>query len=340
MTDISQSTSAAHNTVRTAGGYRRTNARGLIQVTGADRQTWLHNLTTNVINTLKPGDGNYAFAITVQGRTLFDLNVLVFAEHLWLDIDARWVEPALAHFNKYLIVEDVQLADISADWTRFEVLGPKAADCIQALGFGGNFGVMADVQHTHAAVAGADVILVKDNVGPIPRAVLYAPTASADTVASELASCAQSLGMSSIDDALFDVIRMEAGRPASLADVDDQVIPPETLQVERGISYVKGCYLGQEVIERMRSRGSMARRLIGLKVAGEKLPEHNAPIFANGKEAGRVTSACHSPALGGILALGYLKSLLVDGKHELQVATSPETTAAGEVVPLPLPAWT
>lgn len=331
-----ETTSKAYATVRSAGGYRRVHDRGLIEVTGADRQSWLHNLTTNVIKSLKPGDGNYCFAITVQGRTLFDLSVLVFADRLWLDIASDWVEAALKHFNRYIIVEDVQLADISGAQARWEILGPRAAECVQGLGFGSNFAVMADVQHTRARLAVGEVTLVKDNLGPVPRAVLYSPAAGADAFALELATRAVGLGMCEVDEALFEVLRIESGRPASRADIDDQVIPPETLQVERGISYVKGCYLGQEVIERMRSRGSMARRLVGLKVAGDRLPEHNAPIFANGKEAGRVTSACHSPAAGGVLALGYLKSLLVNPDQALQVAVSAEATAEARIVELPV----
>jgi folate-binding protein YgfZ len=356
MINIDPATVETHSRVRSAGGYRRESGRSLVAVTGADRQIWLHNLTTNAVSTLKPGDGNYAFAINVQGRTLFDLNILVFTDHLWLDIDERWLAPALAHFNKYTIVEDVQLADISTEWSRFEVLGPATAECVEMLGLGHNFGVFANVQHVTGSVNGINIELVKDNVGPIPRAVVYVPNTSADTTdpppskggagggsavafARVLAAAAAKLGMAAIDDDLFESIRIEAGRPTSLADIDDQVIPPETLQIERGISYVKGCYLGQEVIERMRSRGSMARKLVGLQVEGDQLPEHNAPIFANGKEVGRITSACRSPALNGVLAMGYLKSLLVGSDAELQVAVTETTTTRAQLVTLPLSVW-
>jgi len=328
-----------HARVRSAGGYRRVSGRSLILVTGKDRLSWLHNLTTNAVSTLKPGDGNYAFAINVQGRTLFDLNILVFAEHIWLDIDARWLAAAMAHFNKYTIVEDVKLADISAEWARFEVLGSATAECVNVLGLGSNFAAFANVQHVAGRASGVQVELVKDNVGPILRAVLYVPAGSGDEFERLLVAAAAKLGMCAIEDRLFEATRIEAGRPASVDDIDDQVIPPETLQVERGISYVKGCYLGQEVIERMRSRGSMARRLVGLKVEGEVVPEHNAPIFAGGKEVGRVTSACLSPALGGVLALGYVKTLLVTPEQELQVAVSENQTSCARIVTLPVPVW-
>jgi folate-binding protein YgfZ len=233
----------------------------------------------------------------------------------------------------------VQLTDISADWTRFEVLGPRTADCVEALGQGNNFAALPALQHVSGRVGSAQIVLAKDDVGPILRALIWVRAAATGICTAAISEAARRMEMPEIDAALFDTIRIEAGRPASVTDIDEQVIPPETLQVERGISYVKGCYLGQEVLERMRSRGSMARKLVGLQIEGDRLPEHNAPIFAAGKEAGRVTSACQSPALGGVLAMGYLKSLLVSANQELQVASSEASTTAARIVSLPLPVW-
>ncbi|MCB9851363.1 MAG: folate-binding protein YgfZ [Phycisphaerales bacterium] len=328
-----------YTSVQNSGGYRQTQTRSLIEVTGSDRQSWLHNLTTNAINSLKPGDGNYAFAINVQGRTIFDLNALVLEDRLWLDIDARWAELALAHFDKYLIVEDVQLADITAEWARFEALGPHTADLVNSLGLGSNFAVLADVQHVAGKVGDIPARLVKNNLGDIPRAEFIVPATHADDFSKALKDAATKHNMVAIDDAIYETIRIEAGVPVSIADIDDQVIPPETKQVERGISYVKGCYLGQEVIERMRSRGSMARQLVGVKLTGDRLPEHNAPIFANGKEVGRVTSACHSPALDAPLALGYIKTLLINADQPLLVAVSADATTDATIIDLPLENW-
>jgi folate-binding protein YgfZ len=331
---------AAHAAVRAAGGYGPVHPpRTLIEVTGGDRQSWLHNLTTNVVTSLNPGEGNYFFAINVQGRVIFDGNVLVFADRLWLELDARWEKAALAHLNKYVVVEDVALCDITAEWTGYEIFGPRAADCMEGLGLGNNFTALADVQHLAGAVAGANVHLVKDHLGPIPRGVLWVASDAAPEFAARLAEVAADCGLIAADATLRDTIRMEAGFPQSVDDIDDQVIPPETHQVERGISYVKGCYLGQEVIERMRSRGSMARGLVGLSIPGERVPEHGAPVFANGKEVGRVTSACHSPVLGTVLALGYVKTLLVESGQPLQVATSADTVEDARLVTLPLAAW-
>jgi folate-binding protein YgfZ len=338
-TGLSADRAQQYEAVRRAGGFYRSAQRGLIEARGKDRGGWLHNLTTNVVRTLQPGDGNYAFAINVQGRTLFDLNIIAQEDCAWLDVDHRWVAAALVHLNKYIIVEDVKLKDISSEWVRFVVLGPASGRVVAALGLPANFDVFANLQHARGAVQGTAVEAVKNNLGPVRRAELWVAADGAAQFEDALAAAARAHGAMPIAEEVAEIIRIEVGQPASIADIDDQVIPPETLQVERGISYVKGCYLGQEIIERMRSRGSMARRLVGLRVASEHLPPHNAPIFADAKEVGRATSACHSPALGGVLALGYVKTLLIDPKVALRVAIDEQTAVPVEVVELPLPAW-
>ncbi|NOX57647.1 MAG: hypothetical protein GXP29_02160 [Planctomycetes bacterium] len=338
-----------HRIATEHGGYFRNLQRGLLKISGADRMEWLHNLTTNVIRTLQPGDGNYAFAVTVQGRTVFDLNCLVFEDCVWLDIDNRWLDDAIAHLSKYRVVEDIEIADISANWNRHDIMGRDAARCVDRLHLGSNFSALADVQHTASTVDGRAVHLMKGNMGPIPLAVIYVenPPAEENPVENEteppfdahLASVAGDLGMIELDGELSKIIRIEAGHPASVDDIDGDTIPPETLQVERGISYVKGCYLGQEVIERMRSRNSMARRLIGMKISGTVLPPHGAWVFADSKQIGRVTSVCHSTALNSILALGYVKTSLASGGETLRVATSETDFAEAEPVDLPLEVW-
>jgi folate-binding protein YgfZ len=292
-----------------------------------------------VVTSLQPGDGNYAFAINVTGRTLFDLNILVADDRCWLDIDVRWIEAALAHLNKYIIVEDVQIADVSADWARFEALGNACPRVVAGMGMAGNFGNWASLQHAAADCAGIPIQLVRHDLGPIKRAEFLVPRADADRFWQALAEQSRGLKLVELDGELREMIRLEAGVPESVSDIDSDVIPPETLQVERGISYVKGCYLGQEVIERMRSRGSMARRLVGLRLDGDRLPEHGAPIFAGGKEVGRVTSACHSVALGGAMGLGYVKTVLVDADQALEVALDDRTTTPSSIIEIPLAIW-
>jgi len=317
-------------------GSLRVMDRGLVRVTGRDRLDWLHNLTTNAVKTLTAGDGNYAFAINVQGRTLFDLNLLVLDDAIWLDIDLRWFDQALGHLNKYIVVEDVELTPITAEWAQFDVLGGKTADVIEGLGLGHNFGALADVQHVAGTVKGAAVRCVKNNLGAIGRATLYAESAQTTEFESALAAAVIAVGGIVIDAELLNILRIEAGVPRSVDDIDHAVIPPETLQIERGINYVKGCYLGQEVIERMRSRGSMARKLTVMRADGDRLIPHNAPVETGDKEIGRVTSSCHSSAAGGVLMLGYVKTLLAGAGQKLRARIDENATVEIEILDGPL----
>lgn len=330
---------ASYKTVQTNGGFFQNTQRRLYEVTGADRLSWLHNLTTNAMSTLQPGDGNYAFAITVQGRTVCDLNCLVLEDRLWIDLDERWADESIAHLGKYRVIEDVELDNVTESWVRFDMLGPSTPRCVEALGFGNNFAAYADLQHSAAQIDGHDVGIVKGNLGPVVLATLYVQADAVDDVQSKIKSTSNDLGMVEVDDQLFNIIRIEAGIPNSVDDIDSEVIPPETLQVERGISYVKGCYLGQEVIERMRSRNSMARSLVGLKISGHQLPAKDCWVFADTKQVGRVTSACHSVALDSILALGYIKTSLAEESGALRVALNDTDFADAERVEIPLANW-
>jgi len=302
--DISRQYQAA---ITSTGLYLRSD-RGLIEVTGADRATWLSNLVTNVIKTLQPGEGNYAFATNVKGRTVFDLNVVVLEDRLWLDVAGPWRETALKHFDKYIITEDVKLADRSAEFARVAIMGPRTGDVVAALGFG-NLGPMSQLQHLAGRVGGVDIRMVRHDFAGLATAEFIVPGESADPVAASIAGAVSGLTCERLSEETVEVLRIEAGIPASVVDIDEEVVPPETGQVERGISYHKGCYLGQEVIERMRSHGILARKLVGLLIEGQSLSPAGSIVKRNDKEIGRVTSACWSEALGAPLALGYLKTI-------------------------------
>lgn len=291
--------------LRSAAGLCDRSDRGLIKVTGGDRKPWLHNLITNVVKTLEPGDGVYAFAPDVKGRTQFDLNVLARPDHLLLDIDRATVAAALGHLDMRLITEDVQLTDLSADVARLAVVGPEAARVAAALGLA-NFTAFASVQN--AEVAGEQVLFRQD-YGAVPGFELIVPSAAAAGVWDQLAGLE---GVAPVGHAALDTLRVEAGVPWFGIDIDAEVIPPETGQVERGISYHKGCYLGQEVIERMRSRGVVAKRLV--RVRGADGPVQTpAELKVDGKTVGRLTSYRQHPANDAWIGLAYARSSVQPG---------------------------
>lgn len=320
--------------VLATGGFTHREDRGLIELTGADRAAWLNNLVTNVVTTLSPGEGNYAFCINVKGRVVFDLNMLVRSESIWLDVDRRWIDVAMAWLDRYQITEDVTLKDRSDDQQRVAVIGAAAAKVSEMLGFG-NLVPKAWLQHETRDIEGATVLMFRHDFAGMMGAEFVVVGDSRQAAIDRIATTALSAGAPCVGAAIVDVFRIEAGIPASVVDLDENVIPPESGQVERGISYQKGCYLGQEVLERMRSRGGLARKLVGIRLDGESMPARNAAIFSGDAEVGRITSVAYSLALDSALALAYLRTSMAKAGEALEIRDG-DLAIPGTVVELPI----
>ena len=328
--------------------------RGLLEVTGRDRASWLHNLVTNQVKPLAPGDGVYAFVLNVQGRILFDVNLLVMRDSIFLDLDRRFLPVAVKHFDKYRIVEDVQLIDRSEDFVRIGLAGEQAKELAAELG-APQAAKMPLLGMTSAQWAGASILLVRhDFCGPF-GCELYVPPSAAVELWQALTSGSRQVGAIPAGADAVDVRRIEAGIPWSGREITDEYLPAETGQLGRAVSFNKGCYLGQEIVERMRARGALARRLVGIRWDAPAPPPgascgegkdslcsshvEFAPSGASlldpaGKPIGAVTSSCRSPALNQPISLGYLKAASVDAGRQVRAEWN-ETSALGRVVELP-----
>ena len=279
--------------------------RGLLEVTGRDRQSWLHNLVTNAVKTVPAGAGVYAFALDVKGRILFDMNIMVLAERVWIDVDAAFAAIAYRHLERYHISEDVKLTDQSAAHARLGVAGPESPRIAAAL----EAAVLAEMPLLSQSTVSPDGLLIRnDFTGQTGFELL----AAAGDAAKWWDRIAGDLQVSPAGFATLDALRIETGIPWMGRDLDEKVVAPETGQVARAVSYNKGCYLGQEVVERMRSHGALPRRLVRLICDGG--PELNlpTPILRDGADVGRLTSLVEHPQGGRRIGLGYLKSAVTD----------------------------
>lgn len=286
--------------------------RGLLEITGADRAPWLHNLTTNEVKNVSPGEGNYAFVVNVQGRIQFDINVLVLKDKLWVDLDRGWLELAIAHFDKYTIVEDVSVTDRTDEFVRLGLVGEGARSVTEALG-APHAPAMPQLGTATIEWGGCSISLVRhDFCGPF-GVELFVPVDRAVALWEALVDPSTEPAATPAGEEAVDIHRIEAGLPWPLREITNEYLPAETGQLERAVSYTKGCYLGQEVVERMRTREALARRLVGLRIEGEAIPPSGATIgIPEGTSAGVVTSACRSVLTGSVIALGYLKTAHCD----------------------------
>ncbi|MCH7527121.1 MAG: folate-binding protein YgfZ [Planctomycetes bacterium] len=289
---------------QSGAGIHDRSYRGLLEITGGDRAAWLHNLTTNHVQNLQPGDGNYAFACNVKGRILFDLNILVQTDSIWLDIDHRWIDAARQHLEKHIIVEDVSISDRSHDFVRLAMSGSGTPDCLSRFGCT-NAAAMAQLQTGRISVGGLNMPFFRhDFCGP-SGIELFAPAGRATDIWHAL--CDQQEVIPVGYDAI-DALRIEAGLPWPFTEITDQVLPAETDQQERAVTFNKGCYLGQEIVERMRAHDSIARKLVLLRVDGDVPPSPGATLSGDGKTVGQVTSSCYSPRNDSPIALGYVRT--------------------------------
>jgi len=283
--------------------------RSRLCLIGADRARFLHGQVTNDIKKLVTGQGCYAAITTAKGKMESDLNIFCLADELLLDFEPALSEKITQRLNKYIVADDVQIIDAAPHYGLLSVQGPKAVAVIQALDLfpqipaqpmastkvaDGTLGEIYLVCHARLNSSGFD---------------LFVPNQSLGAVADKLISAAKESGGRACGWQAFEVARIEAGIPRYGADMDETNIPLECGLEARAITYTKGCYIGQEVINRIHSVGHVNRELRGLKLPDElaSLPKRGDKLFYNGKEVGHITSATHSPALKGNIALGYVR---------------------------------
>ncbi|MCH7871674.1 MAG: folate-binding protein YgfZ [Planctomycetes bacterium] len=308
--------------------------RGLIELTGVDRLSWLHNLTTNEVKNLSPGEGNYSFAVNIKGRILFDLVILVREEAVWLDLDSRFLPGALAHFEKYKITEDVVIADRTQAYARFALVGESAKKTFAELG-ASNVGVMPRFSTAQIELDGAGCWVFRTDFCGSFAVELLVPLDSAVGTWQSLCDAGGTCRAVAVGDDAVQLRRIEAGVPWPGLEITDEYLPAETGQYERAVSRTKGCYLGQEIVERMRSRDVVARRLVGIRLDGDSVPATPAGLeLESGEVVGQLTSARTSVGVEGCVGLGYVKAKASSARTALRVAGA-DPSVCGRIVDLP-----
>src|SRR3989449_440544 len=282
--------------------------RGRIVVSGRDRATYLQGLLTNDITALKPGEGCYTAYLTPQGRMIADLFVYELGDLMLLTMPLELKDVVLAKLDQFIFTEDVQLGDVTATFAEISIVGPDAAGVLAGiLDLGSRDALAALPEHgnVRGQIGGQSVIVTRvADTGEAGFGV-YVEGPQAEALESKL----RSAGTSELDAETADAIRIQAGVPKVLRDMDEETIPLEAGIESRAISMTKGCYVGQEVIIRVlhRGHGRVAKRLVGIVLDGESVPTRGAAVRADGRDVGRVTSSVLSPALKRPIALAYLQ---------------------------------
>lgn len=294
--------------------------RTLIEVRGADRSTFLHNLCTNDIKALEPGQGCEAFFTNVQGKTLCHAFLFIDSDSILISTDPGLADQLLPHLDKYLIREDVELIDKSASIETYLLVGPSAANVLeQALGVN----VKEHLQHTtwpdEAEVRVARVPFAQPN-----GFFLFIP----DRQSTNITSLLSAKGAVPIDSEVLEVARIEAAFPSSGRDLTIDNLPQEIGRDELAISFTKGCYLGQETVARIDALGRVNKLLVSLQFEGPEVPPPGTAVSFNEKMIGQTTSSCWSPKRKCPIALGYVRREIAEQKPTLSSDFGPVKVVA------------
>ena len=284
-------------------------ARTQIELTGEDRAKFLHNLCTNEIKKLQPGQGVEAMLLDARGHVLFLGIVFCRADSLVIDTTHDQGERLLAHLNKYQIREQVEFHDRTADWAEVIVAGPRCVETLKALSVAPPEVMLA---HVDVQLSGQDVQVRRVPFTELPTFALVVARSELEQVEQKLLDAA----VARCNPQALETLRVEAGWPEADTEVTDKTLPQELVRDRAAISFVKGCYIGQETVARIDALGHVNRYLVRLRIAGNEPPPVKSPISNDGSDVGLITSAAYSPGQQAIVALGYVRrGLHTAGTH-------------------------
>ncbi len=279
--------------------------RAKIAVTGSDRVRWLNGMVTNNVRDLATGHGVYAFMLNAQGHIQADLYVFQRGDSLLVDAEGGLRHKILQLFDRYIIADDVEIADISDKLSALGLTGPESRGVLERAGI-----AVPDLAPLQFCPPRCDcacgclqcTVVRGDDSAGTSYEIWLAPDQHKSTWEALVAAGGIAVGSSALE-----LRRIHFGIPRFGVDIRERDLPQETGQM-RALSFTKGCYLGQEIVERIRSRGAVHRQFTAFAVEGT-LPEPGAKILAAEKEVGEITGGAILPLPGGdrIVALGYLR---------------------------------
>jgi len=294
-------------------------------LTGEDRVRWLNGMVTNNIRDLPLGHGVYSFVLSAQGRIQGDMVAYNRGDFLLVTTDREQAPAIAAIFDRYIIMDDVEVADISEKLATIGVAGPKAHEILASAGIGLT---LAPGQVVDTTWRGVGISVARS---PQPAMDGYETWFSGDN-ADKVWGALQTAGGTPVGSDALELYRMVRGIPRYGVDLRERDLPQETGQ-HYALNFAKGCYIGQEIVERIRSRAILHRTFVGFEVEGDP-PSPGTKVRVGEKNAGEMTSAMRVPFSSGerTLALGYVHPEIAVQGTRVQIG---EQTATVQMLPFP-----
>lgn len=320
---------AEHLAVRQAAGLFDFSFRAKLVLTGEDRVKFLHRILSNDIKNLTSGHGTYALLLNAQGHILADLRIYADDDRLWVDTDADLAGKAAAILRRYIIADRVEIEPRQLSSVALQ--GPRSREIAQKL-FGTRWEPLEqEMDHRLTDFSGQPArILRLSSTGEEGYEIWLEPAAAARFWESALVE-GTAAGLVPCGIEALESLRIEAGIPRYGPDFGEDTLPLEA-GLLNALSFNKGCYIGQEIVERARSRGHVNWKLVGLHLdPGASMPQPGDAVIMDGKPVGEVTSACFSVTLGAPLALAYVRREVSEPGSTLALPGG----AAAKVAPTP-----
>ena len=317
---------AGYEALRTTAAWVDLSARGKIRVTGEDRARLLHAMSTNHVKDLQPGDGVYAFFLNDKGRILTDAYIYSFGDSLLLDTEPETADKLRDHLDRYIIADDATVEDETDRWACIGLEGPTSIDRARELR------IPAPDRKDSLERWEEGFVARVASTGPEGLRI-FVLVGQKNTLISRL----KSSGIPEASSEECRIVRLENGIPRYGEDISERYLVQET-QLMHAVHANKGCYLGQEIVERVRSRGQVHRVLTPIRVRSTVPPAPGTKLRADEKDIAEITSAVFSPALEEVVGLAYVRTEAADGKFEMTVSGSePPVTAYVVSSPRSLP---
>lgn len=304
--------------LRSGAGVYDLDSRSKISLRGDDRVRWLNGMVTNNVRDLATGHGLYAFLLNPQGHIQGDLYAYNRGDSITVDVEQSQLERILAIFDRYIIMDDVEVTTLT-DVTGVGIAGPKCGEVLRAAGI--VVPELEPLQFEDVTWRDTPVTLVRGDNPRVPSYELWVKRDNASALKNSLLDA----GATAVSPAAQELLRIASGIPRYGQDIRERDLPQETEQA-RALHFSKGCYIGQEIVERIRSRGNVHRKFTGFEIAGE-LPVAGSKIALDGKDVGEITGAASLPLdlSERKVALGYIrreagtpgKKVLIGGREAI-----------------------
>lgn len=302
-----------------------TNYRCMLSFTGADRVRYLNAMLTGNIRDLTPGHGNISLLLNPQGRIVAEVETLALEDRFLVISHAMIRDRLVETFDKFIIMDDVTMEDWTDKFGTLALEGPKAAEIVREL-CGLDLNALEDFAHAETTVAAIPCRVIRTSGGGNSAAEFLAPRKNLGALWNLLLAAAQKYGGGAAGYEALNIFRLEDGVAWYGADFDENQIPHQAALESTHISYTKGCYTGQEIVERVRSRGQIQRRRVMLRFSGDAIPRAGEPLFAvsaenpaeRAAEIGFVTRAAKSPKFGAVIGMGYVRREQMDPQSKVK----------------------